>query len=332
MTDLETRLTDGLTGTAERAPHPVDLAAGARERLRLRRRTTAAAVAAALAVAAIPVGLTLVGGPGDRSTVSDAPDGWRTETWRDLSVSVPPEWENLGGQDWCLDRDDRDESRPQVSRPTRGGSVTCTPQFGYGAHFSAPSTGELPPGTEGAVQQYHGDQRYPDGAWIAYLSTRHAAVWIVTDDAVTTRRVLDTLDPVAEVDANGCASQAWRWRPSDTERVSVCRYATDGWLEQSELLSPEDSRAAGSALQSAPPARGVSPRCSASYPARPVVTMSAAGFSARLFSGRGCGIASVFSDGSGTGAMVTEDVLYWALSPGWSGSLPDAAPERLRVQ
>ena len=61
MNDLEPRLSEGLAGTAERAPLPGDLATGARDRLRRRRRTTTGVVAAALAVVAIPVGLTVVG-------------------------------------------------------------------------------------------------------------------------------------------------------------------------------------------------------------------------------------------------------------------------------
>ena len=52
--------------------------------------------------------------------------------------------------------------------------------YGYGVHFSEPSSGELPPGTEGVVQQYRGGSRYPDGAWIGYASSGEAAVWVVT--------------------------------------------------------------------------------------------------------------------------------------------------------
>src|SRR5687768_7266272 len=104
MGDLGTRLSEGLAGTAERAPRPTGLAAGARGRLRRRRRTTTAVVAAALAVVAVPVGVAVVGGEAgdgpdgrDPTTVADVPDGWRTETWHDLSVDVPPEWGFGGG-------------------------------------------------------------------------------------------------------------------------------------------------------------------------------------------------------------------------------------------
>jgi len=330
MTDLETRIAEGLAGTAERLPVAEALAAGARARLRRRRRTTAAVLAACLAVGAVPVGVAaLVDGTGsDESGGTGPPPGWRIETWRDLSVDVP-DWRNQGP--WCAHGDDPAPGAPGVTRPLPVAPVTCVPAFGYGVHFGAPSGGELPPGTEGAVQQYRGDQRYPDDAWIAYVSTRHAAVWVVTDDPELTRRVLDSAQPLGDADANGCATRVERTTPSDRERMSVCRYDDHGWLEQSELLSQPDSVAAGAALEDAPSALGADPACAAAYPPWPFVTLRAAGVSARLFAGRGCGVASVFSDGSGTGALVSEEVLHWALSPGSAGSLPGVAPARLRT-
>ncbi|QBR93564.1 hypothetical protein [Nocardioides euryhalodurans] len=324
MTDrLEQRLADGLAGTAERAPHPGDLGAGARVRLRRRRRTTAATVAAALAVVAIPVGLTVLGGGGsagdpdrDEPTVTDSvPTGWRTETWRDLSLSVPPEWTWGGGTSWCTEGS-LEEAGSQVSRP--GGmvpAIACEPSYGYGAHFLEPSRGELPPGTEGAVQQYRGS-RYPEDSWIGYVSTGQAAVWVVTDERTLTRQVLDSVEPVGEVDANGCATRLEMSAPSTSGRVSVCRYAGDGWLEQSELLSKAGSQQAAAALGSAPPAEGH-------------LCASTSAVTVRLVGG---GVDAtldltceelVLTYGQ---RRLTEDVLYWALSPGWSGAVSDDVP------
>ena len=320
MSDLETRLSEALSGTAGRAPHPTDLATGARSRLRRRRRTTAAVVAAALAVVAIPVVVSVVGGSGsgdgtDRrdSTVADSlPADWRTETWRDLSVTVPPDWTYGGGTSWCTSGS-LEQAGSRVSRP--GGvipMIACEPSYGYGVHFSEPSSGELPPGTEGVVQQYRGS-RYPDGSWIGYASTGAAAVWVVTDDRTTTRQVLDSATPVGEVDGNGCATRLEMAAPSTSEQVSVCRYAEDGWLEQSERLSTADSASARRAVAAAP---GSS--CTPDPLGGTVVTLLADGFGYRLALGDGC---AAVTDDAGTTKQATRDVLYWALSPGWSGEL-----------
>ena len=103
--------------------------------------------------------------------------------------------------------------------------IACEPSYGYGVHFSQPSSGELPPGTEGVVQQYRGS-RYPDGSWIGYASTAGAAVWVVTDDRTSTRQVLDSATPVGAVDANGCPPRQHQEVPV-RDQVVVCRYEED---------------------------------------------------------------------------------------------------------
>ena len=95
MSDLETRLSEGLAGTAGRAPRPTDLAAGARAGLRRRRRTTTAVVAAALAVVAVPVGVAVVGGEAGRR-----PDGRDPTTVAERARRLA----------------DRDLARPSVER------------------------------------------------------------------------------------------------------------------------------------------------------------------------------------------------------------------------
>ena len=329
MSDLEPRLSEALAGTAGRAPHPTDLAAGARNRLRRRRRTTAAVVAAAMAVVAIPVVVTVVGGSGsgdgtDRgdSTVADSlPADWRTDTWRDLSVTVPPGWTYGGGTSWCTSGS-LEQAGSRVSRP--GGvipMIACEPSYGYGVHFSEPSSGELPPGTEGVVQQYRGS-RYPDGSWIGYASTAGAAVWVVTDDRTSTRQVLDSATPVGAVDANGCPPRQHQEVPV-RDQVVVCRYE-EARLVQSELLSAEDSRSAVAALRSAPIVHRLGDMCGDT----PVTSIRMVG--AGIEGGVVPQCRTAYADGENR--RMTSDVLYWALSPGWSGALPRGAPlpERLR--
>ena len=325
MSDLESRVAEGLAGTAGRAPGADDLATGARQRLRRRRRTTAGVVAAVLAAVAVPVGVAVVvtgDGPGgrDRSTAADGvPTDWRTETWRDLSLRVPSDWGRGGGTDWCTSGRGVDDTAPQVSRP--GGvtpAIACSPAYGYGAHFLEPSGGELPPGTEGVVQRYQGE-RYPDGSWIGYAATGQAAVWVVAADRTTARQVLDSTEPVAGVDAHGCATFLSMAAPTGSDRISVCRYAGDGWLEQSELLSESDSRLAVAAVAAAPPAPRSARRCFwEKLLERPAITLGSEHFNATVLL-EGC--HAVDPAGGVVPRELTRDVLYWALSPGWSGQV-----------
>jgi hypothetical protein len=341
MSDLGTRLAEGLTGVAGRSPHPGDLGAGARERMRRRRRTTATVVAAALAVVAVPVGLTVVGAGDDpgadrrETTVSDpVPGDWRVETWHDLTLRVPPEWTWGSGTDWCTTDASAESATPVVSRPGRvARAIFCAPTYAYGVHFFEPSGGELPPGTEGAVQQYRG-RRYPYGAWIGYASTGQAAVWVVTDSRTLTRQVLDSTEVVGEVDPNGCATRIELTTYSSSARVAVCRYAADGWLEQSEVLSKEDSEAVRRAV-------GVSPRLEDDVPTGcgdvttrgPAILFNGGDVWAKVSWHGRCRGVDDGADDMGY-RQLTEEVMYWALSPGWSGAVDNGVPmpEELRTE
>jgi len=333
--ELGTLLPEALDGAADGVPGPVDLAAGARVRLRRRRRTSVAAVAAVVTVAAVPVSVAAVVGDdaphrGGSTATEEVPSGWRTETWRDLSVSVPPDWGWGGGTDWCTSGRGAAATPPEVSRP--GGvvpAIACSPSYGYGAHFLEPSGGELPPGTEGAVQQYRGDH-YPDGAWIGYVSTGSAAVWVVTVDRSTTRSVLDSAIPLGAVDANGCTTRFAMAPPSISDRMVVCRYDDDGLLEQSERLSAADTRQAEAAVRAAPPARPATRHClRAGLLEMPAVTLASSRVNATALY---AGCVAVYVPGPAAREL-TGDVLYWALSPGWSGVLPLGvpSPDRLRT-
>lgn len=336
--ELETRLAEALVGTAERAPYAADLAAGARSRLRRRRRTTAAVVAAVLAAVAVPVAISVLGdssgsGPDrDDSTVAEPPAGWRTETWRDLSLRVPPDWTWGSGTDWCARDQSAETATPVVSRTVRKDrTLACAPTYGYGVHYFLPSGGELPPGTEGVVQQYRG-RRYPWGAWIGYATTGRAAVWVVTDSRTLTRQVLDSTEPVGEVDANGCASRVEMLSPRVSDRISVCRYAQDGWLEQSELLSRSDSGGARRAVLDAPYLSSAPVVCWPTDPGN--TTISLVGDRAvRSLSVTGRCAGTLVANDADRLRSVTRDVLYWALSPGWAGAVEEGVPvpDRLRT-
>lgn len=331
-TDLEARVAEGLHGVGDRSPDPPDLAAGARARLARRRRTTAGVVAALLAVVAVPLGLALVDGQPERERSTDGvPEDWRVETFGDLTVRVPPTWRSdARSTDWCADGVTRPE--PRVTRPGPVQEVECTPRYPVGVHFGPGGLGPLPPGTEGVVQQYTGS-RFPDGAWIGFVGTGAASLWVVAEDRVIARRVLDTATVVRRLDPNGCTVRADGALASNAERVSVCRYES-GLLQQSELLSAEDSAAATAAVRAteAPgPAARVACPPSSERVAR--ITLQSAVLDARLLPSRACGLSAVFLE-RGEQRLLTAEVLRWALSPGSPGALPRGlpAPDRLRTR
>ena len=147
--------------------------------------------------------------------------------------------------------------------------------------------------------------------------------------------VLDSFDEVTGVDANGCTPRA----SDDSDPIPaqgtlrLCRYGGDGWLEQSEVLTGPDSAAAVAALDAAPE-RG--PRRCPPPGETDTVIQVVAGPGAGSGDDRAgaahlawCG-GGVFGWG-GAERDLTADVLYWVLSPGWTGQIPDGITmERLR--
>lgn len=90
-------------------------------------------------------------------------------------------------------------------------------------------------------------------------------------------------------------------------------------------MSADDSRSTVEAVREARPSGGADPACGPASD-EPVTTLRSASLDARLLPGRTCPLASVFLD-AGEEKLLTEDVLYWALSPGgWWDALGDAVP------
>lgn len=328
MTDLEQRLADSLAGAGDRAPHPDDLAAGARSRLRRRRRTTAAAMAAAVAVVAVPVGVALVEG-GEQSTdrqdpavVDSVPSDWRVESFRDLTLRVPPDWTYGGGSDWCLDGQDPQSAQPQVSRA--GGAVraiACRPAYGYGVVF-APQH----------LDVFLGDETFPSDAHYDTFGTEQARVWIAAQSRDQLDRIRASIGQIDRgEDANGCPARQEFLATPTSDRVSVCRYR-DGWLEQSEMLSPQGSQSVRHAVGAAPGAPDIR-RCGRESAETPIVTLRSRSFGFYVVYDHPCASWNRVTDDAGTDKQVTEDILYWALSPGWSGSVGPGVPlpEELRT-
>jgi hypothetical protein len=129
-------------------------------------------------------------------------------------------------------------------------------------------------------------------------------------------------------DPNGCQA---RYTPGSANPpeggLSVCRYDENGALEQSEALFGEDAGDAVQALQAAPEPGECADTSQGSQPHQ-IVVLDGAGISATVDLVSGCPRVTV----DGQVRELTPDVVYWALSPGWSGSVPDGVslPSELR--
>jgi DNA-directed RNA polymerase specialized sigma24 family protein len=330
----EDLVTETLLGRVESLDTwPVELSRQAEWASRSRReRHVRGAVAAGIAVVvAVPVVLALVpgalGGLGDLdmspvpdTTVPDSvlPAGWRAESWRGVEVGVPEDWGYVSLSTWCSARDEG--STPRVERPGRYPALDCRPPLGPGVQFR--TVGD--PAPEVASDLVVDEVRLGS-----------VVVLVATDDEELTEKVLSTARLVERLDAAGCEVQrsvprAGRtFPPADpgATALSVCRYGV-GFsgpnLVQSERLSVLDSAEALQALDEAPTLTSRQ-ACFDGPGEEAVLFASAQGDVAWLHLGR---CQSMDDDGT---HLLTEDVLYWALSPGWNGDRRDLPmPERLR--
>jgi hypothetical protein len=333
MSDLEQRLTEVLQRGAEGAPDAAGLAGGARSRARQRRRTHLAGGAAVVALAlAVPATWVAVSGddapgPTDRTQTAADPDptddGWRWESWHGVTVQVPDTWREGPLSTWCLDGD---EPTPRVQRP--GGvtaSIACTPSLGYGLMFQ-----DVDDRTDFSWPIGRQDSGgWPEENVVGARGMRGVLMTVVTPDEDLAQRILDSAHPVdRDGDPNGCATRLGGEPVVPDGAVSVCRYDDTGLLEQSEALVGQDAGDAVRALQAAPAPTTCADASAGSQP-HGVVLLRAAGTSARVDLVPACPRVTV----DGDVRELTPDVLYWALSPGWTGDATGLPlPPQLRQQ
>jgi hypothetical protein len=333
MSDLEQRLTDALTEGAQGAPSAAGLAAAARSRARARRRNRLVGAAAVVALAiAVPTAVwaTHDSDPDRRnpSRVANDPDavgqdirgGYHYESWHDVTIEVPNTWVHGPLNQWCVDDGQPDE--PRVDRP--GGAQTlvlCSPATGYGVRFQTiDNTDDF----QWPLVRQSGDT-WPADAYVGARGLGGVLVEVALPDLVLAQQILDSAQHNDRLDPHGCPVDAGTDPVVPGDTMTVCRYDEAGLLEQSELLSGADLEAAELALEAAPDA--APPECAPDPTSGESIRMASVAEDAVLDL-HSCASLTVH----GESRMVTPDVLYWALSPGWSGTVPGdvSLPSELR--
>ena len=257
------------------------------------------------------------------STTSDT----RIETWHDISVEVPASWGYGSRSQWCVGRE---AETPVVERP--GGMTTlvlCEPEaIGFGVSFGDTSAID-PAYASGHVWQYEaGDvTQYVPGSWLGYWYDGNDLVEVNAGDKETVQAIVDSVQRVDGADANGCPVSRQEGYTTDSDQLSVCRYDGDGRLEQSELLSADDTAEAIAALEAAPAGE---PELLASCAEDQLpflnVDMITSNRTSTVIIQAPCPYKPGITSGGESFQDLTEDVLYWALSPGWTGSVEQGVP------
>jgi hypothetical protein len=344
MTDprngLEDRLTEALREGSQGAPDAIGLAAAARSRAGQKRRARVAGAAAAVALAvAVPVavvawpGSDAGRGGGDHQDVADTSpddsagyDGYRWESWHGVTLRVPDSWGYGSLSDWCADGGEI--GAPRVQRPgTVANSILCQPGSTYGLTFEKIDNHD---DFEWPVVSQTGDS-WPQPNYVGGRGIGGVLVMVATPDAEVAHRVLDSMRRITDTgDPNGCPARLTPGAATPPEQgLSVCRYDETWALDQSEVLFGQDAGEAVQALQAAP-AAGASGCTDTSQGSQPhqVVVLEGAGITAQVDFVTGCPRVTV----DGEVRELTSNVVYWALSPGWTGSVDGDVPlpEELR--
>jgi hypothetical protein len=329
MSDLEVRLTEALNEAANAAPGATGLATAARSRARDRRRTRVAGVAGAVVLAVgVPTAVLVARGAHDdqtphRSGTSVAKDpsgpgrtlpaGYHYESWHDVTIEVPDTWGYGSLSDWCADQGTLDT--PRVERPgTVHLDILCSPGSSYGVTFApAQQDGTV----DWPVAEQH-SEAWPGGAFVGATTVGDVVVTVAAPDLLTAQGVISSAQRNERLDPNGCPIDSGSDPVVPAGTMAVCRYDATGLLEQSELLRGHDVDAAQAAVKGA--SRASDEGCSPDTPGESRIRLASLTEDAEV--SLGCGS---FSD-QGVLRTLTSDVLYWALSPGWSGGVDADVP------
>lgn len=346
-TDLETRLTEALEHGSQGAPPAAGLASAARTRARRKRRTRIAGGVALVALAVgVPSAVVATGGddrpggdgvgPAGSTAIDDNGDdgvnsatGYHWESWHGVTLQVPNTWGYGNPAAWCANGGDLDT--PLVWRPEGATeSIGCDPGFGYGLVFQQLEDDSGDDDFEWPVVHQTGGG-WPEENVVGGRAVDGVLATVTTRKSTVATYILDSMRAIGpEGDPNGCA--ATRDAPPAAVPdggMSVCRYDETGLLQQSELLAADDTEAATSALD------GTSLYaddlgCHQPRGGMPAVIMRSGDVDVVVELAGSCPVVRGLG---GPPRAVSPDVLYWALSPGWSGdgtnlSLPPELRQR----
>lgn len=341
MSDFEERVAESLRAGAGSAPDALGLADGARRRARTRRRTSlAAAGVTALAVLAVPVAVVALNDDGGEGPVAGRPtatptpaspkpfpDG-RWETWHGVTVRVPGDWDYGNQSTWCVSNGSVDTF--VVDRPDDPvEAIACTPAFGYGVSFQELDTDDGDQPFDWPVVTQTGET-WPAGTLVGAHGENGVLVTVAGPDRELVADVLSTVSVYGPVDPHGCsATDDGGPGMAGAGEVPVCRYDAEGRLVQSEKLAGDDAAEAVAAVRAAPESRAWDD-CKNGVDEYVVMGVEGDRVEIRYDGNTLCGDRGVFVEG--VRHDFTIEVLRWALSPGWAGSLgPDVPrPDPLR--
>jgi hypothetical protein len=319
MSDFEGRVTEVLRSESEAAPDALGLAGAARTRAGRRRRTRVAAVGAVAVLAvAIPVGVVALGGgdgpgktpvAGNNDAADTVPAG-RWESWHGVTVQVPDDWQYGNQSTWCAGGGSADQFL--ITRP--GGMsemIACSPQSSYGLAFQEIDSKATDEPFDWPVVTQTGDA-WPEGTFVGAHGENGVLVTVAGPDREALLDVLATVQTIEGADPHGCGPRVGDDHVVGSEgAMSVCRYDTAGALEQSELLVGSNAQDAAAALDST--VQG-DLDCAPSEGPGQVVEMFDGTRDVSIELDGACTVV----DGSPSG-IADADVMWWALSPGWTG-------------
>jgi hypothetical protein len=267
MSDFEGRVRQALGTSAEGAPAAVGLVEGARSKLRRRRTVAAVAMTTAVVLGAVPVGIALLGDSPDggsddvvASTLPTVPDGWRWESWHDIQLAVPANWDEGSPSQYCIGND------PSAGAIDRGDGfstlVACEHSLGPGVVFRLGAAKEPLVDIEGV-----GERLSLGGNTVDVIAADQATL----DAIVATAHVFDSADsrgcaPLFDADTVMSAGGSFETM-ADSGSLTVCQYtgtpgddATTYDLRSSATLDDSAASVLRDAIAAAP--TGSSGSCS----------------------------------------------------------------------
>ena len=244
------------------------------------------------------------------------PAGFHYESWHGVTIEVPDDWRYGAISQWCVGSGEL--SPPVIERPGPSTLVGCLPhENGYGVRFQEIDNTEdfyWPLAKQGSS--------WPADAWVGAHGLGGVLVEISLPDINLAQQILDSAQINAALDPNGCPIDDKSDPVVPGDAMSVCTYDGAGQLVNSELLTGSQVQDAEAALDSTESAGN--PACTdvSSKDVVQTVRLASIALDATLIEDPNCLQLTVH----GEGRTVTEDVLYWALSPGSGGSFPNDAP------